>query len=199
MEDLQDLDERCQSSDIALAEGRSYIALLNDGQIPAYAVIKVCSSVPSLIAIAAVELAMLLHCHTAARSSSTEAPTHLLEQPWLHTQVTFQTPLSEAPSAAWASRALRDRSEAASRWLDSAADATGAMLGLTRPAAWKGERRRPQLVILRAPALPRRHRRQLAQSTSPTPTPTAVRLRCLYCVLSSQPGYCLDVRTCSPC
>ncbi len=62
-EDLRDLDERCRSSDIALVDGksRSYIALLNDGQTPAYAVIKVCSSVPS-VHFQRVEITMLLHC-----------------------------------------------------------------------------------------------------------------------------------------
>ncbi len=115
--------------------------------------------------------------------SATEALTHLLERPWLRTQVTFQTALSKPSSAAWASRALHDRSQAASRWLDSAADATGAMLGLTGPAAWKGEHYGESAVVLRKPSL-RRHRRQLAQSTSPTPTPTQVRLRCSCCALS---------------
>ena len=91
---------------------------------------------------------------------------------------------SKPPSAARVSRTVREGSIAASRWLDSSAEAAGAMLGLGETAAWKGERR-GEPVVLRAPSI-RRHRRQLAQSTSPTPTPTAVcvcRSRVLCCCL----------------
>ena len=62
---LESLDERCRPADIALGEGelQTYVALLNDGQIPAYAVIKVCSSV-----VLARQLTRWLHLNTIVRS-----------------------------------------------------------------------------------------------------------------------------------
>ena len=41
--DLESLDERCRSAYAALSNGNlhTYIALLNSGQVPAYAVVKV--------------------------------------------------------------------------------------------------------------------------------------------------------------
>ena len=140
----------------------------------------------------ALDLTILLHCTAAVRPA--DGGLQVQKQPVPRSQVIHpvlsKPPLSNPSPAAWPSRTFRDCTMAASRWLDSSADAAGAMLGR---GAWTGK---TEPVVLRMQSL-RRHRRQLAQSTSPTPTPTEVRL----CSLCAPVTLGCGIRPCagSPC
>ena len=170
--DMATLDERCRSA-LGAINGRllqRYVALLNEGQNPAYAVLKVRRPQDAyLVESSCARGAALQYGWNVITAGVYCSPLNWRCVPSQVTHSDSSQPSIGRPSTALVARTLRKYNKAARRYLASSARAPGTVLNDGDPVAWKGEGR-GDAAVLQAPSV-HRHRRQLAQSTSPAPTP----------------------------